>query len=490
MFKLLALKLRKHPLLGDLEVEFVNDGEKNNGPYTTLIIGANGTGKSNILRSIIDIFRSLENLKFRDEQRLLIRCPFSIKYEYEGSTYTYTTHTKSLHSGSSDKIQKDDKSIKISDLPLPSKLLASSIMLNDKFLAQQKNSPKSMYKYMGARRTAEAAGTKTLIRRVVLDITKVLDKKGFHDNLSDTLRFLNLDPQLSVTYTPLYRKQFFSGHLTLKELEDFFEDWKKTGRRKTAPWGLSHYKNIKNRKDLMHDLVSFINEASKRLKKTGSRAEVLEYDIMNSKDLQRDYSFISHLNSLDLLRAPNIRIGNKDKYNIEESSSGEYHFLITVVGLIANIQENSLVLIDEPEISFHPNWQMKYIEALKSIFHRYKSCHFLIATHSHYLVSDLKGDTSAIVSLHRDEKITAELFDVNTYGWSAESVLYNIFEVITTRNYYLEMDLRKLLKMISEKSDNFLEIKKIIHKLQKLKLQPDDPLNIIIQKAQRYVEER
>lgn len=44
MFKLLKLDLYKHPFLGNLSLDFVNENEQTSGPYTTLIIGPNGTG--------------------------------------------------------------------------------------------------------------------------------------------------------------------------------------------------------------------------------------------------------------------------------------------------------------------------------------------------------------------------------------------------------------------------------------------------------------
>ena len=60
MFRLEYLKVIGHPQLGDLELHFTEENEmgENISPYKSVIIGPNGTGKSYILRTIIDFFVS------------------------------------------------------------------------------------------------------------------------------------------------------------------------------------------------------------------------------------------------------------------------------------------------------------------------------------------------------------------------------------------------------------------------------------------------
>lgn len=51
-------------------------------------------------------------------------------------------------------------------------------------------------------------------------------------------------------------------------------------------------------------------------------------------------------------------------YPFEDASSGEKHFIYELVSIANNIKNNALILVDEPEISMHPNWQMRYISTL------------------------------------------------------------------------------------------------------------------------------
>ena len=65
----------------------------------------------------------------------------------------------------------------------------------------------------------------------------------------------------------------------------------------------------------------------------------------------------------------------------EELSSGEQHFIVQTITLLIKAKPGSLVLIDEPELSYHPAWQMDYLKNLKRIAEIGKY-QFILATHS------------------------------------------------------------------------------------------------------------
>ncbi|WP_183041167.1 AAA family ATPase [Salipaludibacillus neizhouensis] len=72
---------------------------------------------------------------------------------------------------------------------------------------------------------------------------------------------------------------------------------------------------------------------------------------------------------------------------LEQLSSGEKNELILFYKLIFNSYPNSLILIDEPEISLHISWQNKFISDLKEI-HKLNKLDILIATHSPDIISN------------------------------------------------------------------------------------------------------
>jgi len=65
----------------------------------------------------------------------------------------------------------------------------------------------------------------------------------------------------------------------------------------------------------------------------------------------------------------------------EELSSGEQHFIVQTITLLIKAEPNSLILIDEPELSYHPAWQMDYLKNLKRIA-EIGNYQFILATHS------------------------------------------------------------------------------------------------------------
>lgn len=72
---------------------------------------------------------------------------------------------------------------------------------------------------------------------------------------------------------------------------------------------------------------------------------------------------------------------------LDQLSSGEKNELILFYNLIFNTTPNSLILIDEPEISLHISWQNKFISDLKDI-HNLNKLDILIATHSPDIISN------------------------------------------------------------------------------------------------------
>jgi predicted ATP-binding protein involved in virulence len=67
-------------------------------------------------------------------------------------------------------------------------------------------------------------------------------------------------------------------------------------------------------------------------------------------------------------------------------SSGEQHELVLLYELLFRIKPNSLILIDEPEISLHVDWQTQFLEDLKNAI-RLSPFDALIATHSPQIIN-------------------------------------------------------------------------------------------------------
>jgi len=68
-------------------------------------------------------------------------------------------------------------------------------------------------------------------------------------------------------------------------------------------------------------------------------------------------------------------------------SFGEQHELVMLYQLLFKVQPNSLVLIDEPEISLHVAWQVEFLKDLQAII-KLANFDVLLATHSPSIIDD------------------------------------------------------------------------------------------------------
>lgn len=68
-------------------------------------------------------------------------------------------------------------------------------------------------------------------------------------------------------------------------------------------------------------------------------------------------------------------------------SSGEQHELVLLYELLFKTEPNSLVLIDEPELSLHVGWQVEFLKDLKEIT-ELADLDILMATHSPDIIQD------------------------------------------------------------------------------------------------------
>jgi predicted ATP-binding protein involved in virulence len=516
MFRLEYLKVIEHPQLGDLELFFTEANEIANPTqfYSTVIIGPNGTGKSYILRTLIDLFRELFELKVIGKRRKYFTGKYNFKYHINGHQYCYSNILESndefrsnlipggkswRERGKNFSLHKDGVLVNPDELELPDSILANSIMLTDKYVFLSNAEEFNIYKYLGIRSSRSTSGTRTYIKNTINYLANSNEKTIFINALPRILHFLELEQYLLLSYSVRRREIFFTGELSRETFKKFILDYeakldqrRKKESKNITPWyAYQHYKNLLEDETLLDSLIDFCNQKVKNLdKNTLSGKYFFEYDLLEDiRSLEVEFPLISLLEKLNLIGYPELCFRKKgtETYNFEGASSGEAHFLSSMIGILATIKQNSLILIDEPEISLHPNWQMKYMNFLNEILRNYSNCHFIIATHSHFLISDLKGENSKIIGLKREEgKIqNIELpVNLNTYGWSAEDVLYNVFNVASTRNKFVAEDIAKILDKLSIGDKNKVNIlpKNIYDEILQLEaaLKENDPLKHVV----------
>ncbi|MFO0143405.1 MAG: AAA family ATPase [Aphanizomenon sp.] len=83
----------------------------------------------------------------------------------------------------------------------------------------------------------------------------------------------------------------------------------------------------------------------------------------------------------------NSSLSDSKTLSATDLSSGEQHELVLLYELLFKVEPNSLVLIDEPELSLHVGWQVQFLKDLQEIT-KLADLDILIATHSPDIIQD------------------------------------------------------------------------------------------------------
>ena len=218
------------------------------------------------------------------------------------------------------------------------------------------------------------------------------------------------------------------------------------------------------------------------------KALVLEVDFARNRTLlggQEAYPHIINsiliLMSTGLMRLMDLRLHKIDygELSLKRASSGEQCLVVLILGVAGHIEDGSLVLIDEPEISLHPKWQEEFMPLLELSFSKYKNCQFVVATHSPQIVSRMGADQSFVLSLADGRLHDSKKFQ----NKSADFQLAELFDAPGLMNEYISRACFNLIaKMRSRKLiDGDIEngFSKLIE--LKVKLTADDPIiNLIV----------
>ncbi len=120
--------------------------------------------------------------------------------------------------------------------------------------------------------------------------------------------------------------------------------------------------------------------------------------------------------------------------------------VLTLLNIAGSISDNCVVCIDEPEISLHPKWQKEYMKVLIEFFSDYKKCHFIIATHSPLIISELSKSNCFILNMDIGFAKKA----VEYKNMSSDFQLAEVFGVAGNNNEYLNRLVVLLLSNLSK----------------------------------------
>lgn len=433
---------------------FDGDSKKN---IFTVMIGKNGTGKSRLLKDIV------YNLTGQED-----------KNDIEYINFAFENKTNF------------------------SKIIALSTTPFDKFPIAKPDynikKKKHSYDYIGIKDCLGFDISKTFLRKVLgsylqaylsgdtKSLAKTLDYLGYHRRI--TLKFSYIGGSI------IKRICFSDTHNPEAELYYYLSE-----RANRGEYHLYDYLNkIRYSSPEMFPLSSLLQS----LKNLPQIHNIRKMNINIDNDCislsKPDIPFNNDLINLIAAGVLKLETAHIQKQNsaeifrIHDASSGEQCVILSMLGISSLIEDNSLILVDEPEVCLHPEWQEKYIQLLTTVFKSYKGCHFIVATHSPQIISNLSLDQCFVLKMDDGKAYNANSF-INK---SSDFQLATLFGSPGFKNEYLSRLAVALFskmtakKVFDDKDTQTLEV--LSNSLHLLSI--NDPLyeliNVILQAGRLY----
>lgn len=436
----------------------------------SVIIGCNGVGKSTLLKEMVDFFVDLHayinNFKQKMSSANKARLK-GVKYHIDGVC------CEVIRIGRTFLTKIDDRFLASKKLRVPT-IVACNFGAFDKFPVQKVNGSSQTrydvpyYKYVGAHVNGNMISSSAIAFRLLFALKENMDDRQ-RQNLSSILDFIGYDHTITLNYS-IVLKSKKNGSVYDHVLQHVQKD--KEYSKLTS----------EQRSNKVKELYDFYKN------KEFAKQPTCNYDIdidQNSLAANEDLNYIYKLKQYDLVQATSVVFyKNGKQIASEEMSSGEFAMLSMVLSIsTASSDSHTLILIDEPELSLHPNWQMTIIDNLDRAL-KDQVCHLLIATHSHMLVSDLPMNRSSVSQWEKDDdgNLIANRIGENTYGWSAEEVLLKVFKTATDRNRYFGERIAKLLEQMGNDTISKEAVADELNELQEISqhLSNVDPMKMVL----------
>ena len=153
------------------------------------------------------------------------------------------------------------------------------------------------------------------------------------------------------------------------------------------------------------------------------------------------------------------------KFGINELSSGEKQLFLRTLAIKMLEPENSIIMIDEPELSLHPKWQQKIVDVYRKIG---RNNQIILATHSPHILGSVEKENIVLLEKNENGIVKVKKGDEfgNSYGQTTGRILKDIMGLETDRN----PSVNNLLNLVKEmvKNDNY-ENSKFEEKYAKIK---------------------
>lgn len=428
--------------------------KRNDGTHVSVVLGRNGQGKSRLLSAIAEAFELLSQYRTKKPRR---RFPLTeLSYVIDGRL-----HEIVWIYGNYPTLRIDGQLREMFEAKLPQRVIALSMTPFDKFPMGSEVKRRAsldgeppLYTYFGMRDRTGRASVSALLDRAILGLLSRNDSDD-RFRIAKVFDLIGYTSELNILWRP-ESLTFLRELLHVRGYQDL-----NIGER----YGLRIQAHLRATGVSLWDVQEAAGLALKLLDEDGL-VEV-EFDIQHPTDQARHlFSQMQLLRQCGLMRLASVEAQRTtgELLDLKLASSGELSIAISFMSLASTLQDASLVLIDEPEINLHPEWQAKYIDLLTSTFSSFNNCHFVLATHSPLVLSDAPPWATVCSVSDRTPDAGADVS-----GQPVDYLLAKAFQTVSSSNYYLQEMLMKAVTLAADGRTSSQEFREALHELVEMK---------------------
>lgn len=415
----------------------------------TVIVGKNGSGKSNVLEALVSLFRNLD---------LGEDAPFAYEIKYkigEGAELKWIVIEADPKLGSFTKqhkvrVEQNGKTSDISVNKVKRGKDGKTGYLPNFLFSYYSGPSDRLEKYFKKHRTDYYR--KLLKNETDLkgDIRPLFYAKPFHSQFVLLAFFLSNSSKRE--------RKFLKENLGITGLDSVHfvmrkPDWFQKKNNNELFWGARGI--VREFLDLLYPHVLCPLKVNRNedtsLTGKGQKNEFFHLFLPNldalqafAKDLEPDVFFKMLESSLlsEIISEVSVRVNktsSTEPLSFTELSEGEQQ-LLTVLGLLKFTGgKDSLFLLDEPDTHLNPTWAVKYLRFLKEFVPNHETSHLMMVTHHPLAIAELEKGQLQVMSVDKKNQISAKTPNENPRGMGVNLILRSeMFGMETTLDEFTQ----------------------------------------------------
>lgn len=216
------------------------------------------------------------------------------------------------------------------------------------------------------------------------------------------------------------------------------------------------------------DFLYFLNRSYENFIIENESKFILNFE-NHEFDAYRDIFFLKILNyeaklkKLKILKSIDITLHkDNNSFPVNQASSGELTLIASLIFISVNIDNETVILIDEPENSLHPKWQVEYVKKISELFY-FNQPKIIIATHSPLIINGSELNIKSVniykgTSFNIFNKYSKELKNV-------EQIYDDYFDVTTPENRFVSQFVIEKFNLLTDRKIDFNDFKIMIEEL-------------------------